>query len=192
MDFKALVKKNRSYRGFDETRRITREELTWLVDCARLCPSSVNKQPLKYYLACEKEAVDKIQKETKWARALPELDLPHEGMRPTAFIVICQDTRIDESLSRYQRDVGIVAQTMLLGAVDKGLGGCMIGNFGAASVKETLELPVYLAPMLIIGLGKPAEKVVLTEIADGESTDYYRDEQDVHYVPKRRLEDILL
>ena len=192
MDFKALVKKNRSYRGFDETRRITREELTLLVDYARLCPSSVNKQPLKYYLACEKEAVDKIQKETKWARALPELDLPHEGMRPTAFIVICQDTRIDESLSRYQRDVGIVAQTMLLGAVDNGLGGCMIGNFGAASVKETLELPDYLAPMLIIGLGKPAEKVVLTEIADGESTDYYRDEQDVHYVPKRRLEDILL
>ena len=113
-------------------------------------------------------------------------------MYPTAFIIILQDTVIDGNLSRYQKDVGIVAQTMLLGAVDNGLGGCMIGNFGAASVKETLELPDYLAPMLIIGLGKPAEKVVLTEIADGESTDYYRDEQDVHYVPKRRLEDILL
>lgn len=192
MDFKELVKKNRSYRGFDETRRISKEELMELVDCARLCPSSVNKQPLKYYLACEKEVVDKIQKETKWARALPELDLPHKGMRPTAFIVICQDTRIDQSLSRYQRDVGIVAQTMLLAAVDKGLGGCMIGNFGAASVREALSLPDHLAPMLIVGLGKPAEKVVLTETRDGESTDYYRDEQDVHYVPKRKLEDILL
>ncbi len=192
MDFKELVRKNRSYRGFDETRRIAREELIELAELARLCPSSVNKQPLKYHLACEKEVVDKIQKETKWARALPELDLPHQGMCPTAFIVICQDTRIDESLSRYQRDVGIVAQTMLLGAVDKGLGGCMIGNFGAASIKEVLGLPDDLVPMLIIGLGKPAEKVVLTEIEDGESTAYHRDEQDVHYVPKRKLEDILL
>ena len=192
MDFKALVKKNRSYRGFDETRRITREELTWLVDCARLCPSSVNKQPLKYYLACEKEAVDKIQKETKWARALPELDLPHEGMRPTAFIVICQDTRIDESLSRYQRDVGIVAQTMLLAAAEKGLGGCMIGNFEAGSLKTELNLPDDLAPLLVVAVGEPAETVRLVEVGPGESTKYYRDEKDIHYVPKRRLEDVVV
>lgn len=192
MEFKELVRKNRSYRGFDGARRIDREELVQLADLARLCPSSVNKQPFKYYLACEKEVVDKIQKETKWAKALPEISLPHEGMCPTAFIVICQDTRIDESLTRYQRDVGIVAQTMLLAAVDKGLGGCMIGNFGAASVKEVLELPEYLVPMLILALGKPAETVVLEEIEEGESIVYYRDEQDVHHVPKRKLEDILL
>ena len=113
MMLKDLVLKNRSYRGFDESVRISRERF---VDCARLCPSSVNKQPLKYFLAWEPEEVEKVQGLTKWARALPEMVLPHPGKRPTGFVVICQDKGIDENLSRYQKDVGIVAQTMLLAA----------------------------------------------------------------------------
>ncbi len=192
MKLKELAEKNRSYRGYDETRRVTREELTEFVECARLCPSSVNAQPLKYRLVYEKEEVDRLQAQTKWARALPDLHLPHEGMCPTAFIVICQDTRISDSMARYQKDVGIVAQTMLLAATEMELGGCMIGNFVAASVRETLGLPEYMAPMLVVAFGKPAETIVLTEIEDGESTNYYRDEKDVHYVPKRKLEDIIL
>ncbi|MCD8221835.1 MAG: nitroreductase family protein [Clostridiales bacterium] len=187
-----LVELNRSYRGYDESRRISREELVELVECARLCPSSVNIQPLKYRLVFEKEEVDRLQKETHWAKALPELTLPHEGMCPTAFIVICQDTRVSSVMNRFLRDIGAVAQTMLLAAVEMGLGGCMIGNFRAESVRETLNLPESITPMLVVAFGKPAEKVVLTEIADGESTMYYRDENDVHYVPKRKLEDIIL
>lgn len=192
MTLKELVRKNRSIRGYDESRRITREELVELADCARLCPSTMNMQPFKYKLVYEKEEIDRLQKETHWARKMPELQLPHEGMCPTAFIVICQDKRIFEALGRFQKDAGIVAQTMLLGAVEMGLGGCMINNFGAASVRAALNLPDYLAPMLIVAFGKPAETIVMTEIEDGENTDYYRDEQDVHYVPKRKLEDVIL
>ena len=190
--FKDLVKKNRSYRGYDESYRFTKEELADFVDHARLAPSSVNAQPFRYYLAWKKEETDRIQALTKWARALPQMELPHKGMCPTAFIVICQDTRIGESLQRYQKDVGIVAQTMLLAAAEKGLGGCMIGNFQAGEVKKELKLPEYLAPMLIVAFGKPAETIVLTELEEGGSSSYYRDEKDVHYVPKRKLEDILI
>lgn len=190
--FKDLVKANRSYRGYDETRRITKEELAEMVDCARLTASSVNQQPFQYYLAWEKEETDRIQALTKWARGLPELELPHKGMCPTGFIVICQDTRNGESLARFQKDVGIVAQTMLLAATEMGLGGCMIGNFQAGSVKEELGLPEYLAPMLIVAVGKPAEQIVLKEVDEGESLAYYRDENDVHYVPKRKLCDIII
>ena len=100
---KDLVLKNRSYRGFDESVRISRETLEGFVDCARLCPSSVNKQPLKYFLAWEPEEVEKVQGLTKWARALPEMVLPHPGKRPTGFVVICQDKGIDENLNRYQK-----------------------------------------------------------------------------------------
>ena len=81
MMLKDLVLKNRSYRGFDESVRISRETLEGFVDCARLCPSSVNKQPLKYFLAWEPEEVEKVQGLTKWARALPEMVLPHPGKR---------------------------------------------------------------------------------------------------------------
>ena len=149
---KNLVLKNRSYRGFDESVRISRETLEGFVDCARLCPSSVNKQPLKYFLAWEPEEVEKVQGLTKWARALPDMVLPHPGKRPTGFVVICQDKRIDENLNRYQKDVGIVAQTMLLEAVEQGLGGCMIGNFQAGEVMEVLGLPEEIRPRLENGL----------------------------------------
>lgn len=187
-----LVRKNRSYRGFDRTRSVSREELLQMVDCARLSASSVNMQPLKYCLAWEREAVDRIQPLTAWARGLPDMTLPHKGMCPTAFIIICQDKDISDSLSRFQKDVGIAAQTILLAAVEMGLGGCMIGNFQAGEVKAALGLPEHLAPQLIVAIGKPAERIVLREIEKGESTAYYRDGQDVHYVPKRKLEDIVI
>lgn len=189
---KDLVRANRSYRGYDESRKVTREELAELVDCARLTASSVNQQPLKYYIAWEKEEVDRIQSLTHWAKGLPQLTLPHPGMCPTGFIIICQDTKISDNLARFQKDVGIAAQTMLLAATEAGLGGCMIGNYGAGSVREALGLPERLAPLLIVAIGKPAEQVVLTEVSEEGSTAYYRDEADVHYVPKRRLEDVLL
>lgn len=190
--FKDLVKQNRSYRGYDESRKITREELAAFVDCARFAPSSVNRQPFRYYLACEPAQLETIQPLTGWARALPEKHLPYPGKRPTAFIVICQDADWEPDLGRFQRDVGIVAQTILLAAAEAGLGGIMIGNFSPAKLSAALDLPANLAPQLILALGKPDETIVLTEAAPGESLNYYRDENDVHYVPKRRLEDVLL
>ena len=192
MMLKDLVLKNRSYRGFDESVRISRETLEGFVDCARLCPSSVNKQPLKYFLAWEPDEVEKVQGLTKWARALPDMVLPHPGKRPTGFVVICQDKRIDENLNRYQKDVGIVAQTMLLAAVEQGLGGCMIGNFQAGEVMEVLGLPEEIRPLLIVAFGKPAEEIRLVDVPEDGNTNYYRDENDVHYVPKRSLEEELL
>lgn len=190
--FKDLVIKNRSFRGYDESRAVTRAELLELVDCARLAPSSVNAQPFQYYLADEKTTVEKIQPLTRWAGALPDLELPHPGMRPPAFIVICRDLRIGGSQSGYQKDVGIAAQTMLLAAAEKELGGCMIGSFDAGAVSSVLGLEEHFAPVLIVAVGKPAEQVVLTEAAPGGSTTYYRDDQDIHYVPKRRLDDIII
>lgn len=189
---KDLLKACRSYRGYDESYHFTEEELMELVDHTRYAASSMNIQPLKFYLAWEKEEVDRIQPLTGWAKQMPEMELPHKGMCPTAFIIICQDLSVDDRLARFHRDVGIVAQTILLAAAEKGLGGCMIGSYGAKPVKECLHLPENLMPMLIVALGKPAEKIVLTEIEDGEDFKYYRDENDVHYVPKRKLKDIVV
>lgn len=189
---KDLAKKNRSYRGYDESCMVTREQLEEMVDCTRYAPSSVNIQPLKYYLANEKETVGKIQALTKWARALPELDLPYPGHRPTAWIVICQDLRISDSVPRFQKDVGIAAQTILLAAVEMGLGGCMIGNFNPKEIRLALDLPETLVPVLLVAIGKPDETIVIREIGEDGATAYYRDENGVHYVPKRKLKDIIL
>lgn len=188
---KDLVFANRSYRGYDESYRFTKEKLISYVDLTRFTASSVNAQPLKYHIAYEKDEVDLIQKMTRWARALPEIELPHKDMCPTGFIIICQDTDISENLDRFQKDIGIVAQTILLSAVEDNLGGCMIGNFSADEVREKLNFSKNLQPMLIIALGKPNEKIVIKEIENGESVNYYRDENDTHYVPKRKLKDII-
>lgn len=186
---KDLVKQNRSRRGFDESRLISREELLDMVDCARICPSAMNAQPLKYALVNDPETVKALQPFTVWARRLAALHLPREGERPTAFIVICADESI-RSVAASKTDVGIAAQTILLRAVEMGLGGCMIESIMKDKIQSLLGLPEQIVPSLVIGLGKPTETVVLTE-TDGD-TGYYRDENDVHYVPKRKLEDILL
>lgn len=192
MSIRALVEKSRSCRGYNPDRAVTKEELLELVDCARLCPSSGNIQPLKYFLSWKPEEVKSIHPLTKWARALPQLQLPHPGMEPTAYIIICLDTEIDKSMAVFQKDVGIVAQTMMLAASEKGLACCMIGSFQAGALSEALQLPETILPMLVLAIGEPAEEVRLTEMQAGESTAYYRDEADVHYVPKRSLEALVL
>lgn len=190
---KDLVKNNRSYRGFDESRRVTKEELEEFVDLTRYTASSVNMQPLKYYIAYEKEEVSRILALTKWAAALPQFSLPRPGMGPAGFVVICQDLSISANTTTFLKDVGIVAQTILLAATEKGLGGCMIGNFSKSGLKELLKLPEEMEPSLVVAIGKPAEKIVLTDVGEDGKTAYYRDEEGTtHYVPKRRLEDILL
>jgi nitroreductase len=192
MDFIELNKKNRSYRNYDASYIVTEEQLKKLVELTRFCPSSVNMQPFKYYLSCNPTTNARIQPLTKWARALQPMEIPKPGHYPTAFIVICYDETIGPGIERFGKDVGIVAQTIVLGAVEMGLGGCMIGNFSPAKISAALELADTLRPALIIAIGKPQENIVLLDASVGSSLNYYRDEQDVHYVPKRTLSEILI
>ena len=191
LNFKELVLKNRSYRGYDRTVKQTQEELAALVDYARLMPAARNAQPLKYFLAYDEDVVAQIQKHTSWAGSLPDLSLPFANEEPTSFIVVLQDTTIESNLGQFQKDVGIVGATITLAAVEKGLGCCMIGAYSAVGVKEVLQLSEHLTPVLVIAIGKPTEKIVLTEALDGEVT-YYRDEENVHFVPKRLAADIIV
>jgi len=188
--FKDLVIKNRSYRAFDPNEKLTQEQLTDFVDYARLTPSSVNMQPLKYYLSYEESEVSEILKNTFWAKGLPEINLPKENEGPQAFIVIVQDKSLNDNLNRFQKDVGIVAQTILLAACEAGYGGCMIGSFLSDKIKEITNIPDHLEPLLVIALGKPMERIEIVEVVENK-TKYYRDEN-AHYVPKRALEDIIV
>ena len=189
---KDLVQKNRSYRGFDENYTFTKEELEEYIELARICPSGANLQGLKYHLVYEKEAVEELLPFSHFAAQLPELGLPRKGSHPTAYIVICQDMNITDNPNRLQKDIGIVAQTMLLYAAENNLGGLMIGNFELGNVKKVCKLPDNLSPVLLIALGKPTEKIVLVDVDESGNTNYYRDENDVHYVPKRKLSDVIV
>ena len=192
MNFKDLVIKNRSYRGFDESVKITRQQLEELVDCARLAPAAQNIQPLKYYLSCDSDTNGIIQPLTRWAGALPDHNLPYEGHRPTAFIVICFDKTIGgEEPAKFMKDVGICAQTIMLAAAYQDINGCMIGAFSAEKVAQALSLPSHLHPVLILALGKGDEDIKIVEVQNS-ATKYYRDANDTHYVPKRSLAEELI
>lgn len=188
---KDTLLENRTCRTFDESREITRDELVSMVECARLTPSSANIQPLCYRLVFEKSENAIVQPLTKWAGSLPELNLPPEKHRPTAFIIICQDTAKFGSPEKFQRDVGICALAISLSAAEMGLASCMIGSFDKEKLPQALGLADGIAPQLVIGIGKPDEKRTIVDAVNG-ATRYYRNEDGTHFVPKRPLSEIIL
>jgi nitroreductase len=187
---KELVERSRSYRSFEPNFEISEDTLLDMADIARKCSAAMNTQPLKYRFvtaADEKKALLAI---TRWATRLG-IKLPPEDHEPSAYIVICHDESITPFKPIFMYDIGICAQTLMLAAAEKELGGCIIGSASEEDIKRVLDLRDDLLPKLIIALGKPDEKVVLTEAQNGDAA-YYRDENGTHYVPKRALENVVV
>ena len=186
--FLDLITKNRSYRRFYEDVSINREILLELVNLARLSPSASNKQCLKFYLSSG-EKNDEIFECLYWAGHITDWDNPEKGERPSAYIVVLDDLNIGKSNNA---DAGIVCQSMLLGAVEKGYGGCMFGAIDRDKLASNLKLPENFEINLVVALGKPKEEIVIDDIgADGDFK-YWRDEKQVHHVPKRTLDELVI
>lgn len=184
-----LVLKNRSYRRFHQEITIERETLRELVDLARLSASALNLQPLKYILSCDPQTNGKIFPHLGWAGYLKDWPGPDEGERPSAYIIILGDTHISRS---FGCDHGIAAQSILLGATEKGLGGCMIATVNRQELSKAIGIPARYEILLVIALGKPKEKVVIEPVGLDGNIRYWRDSQGVHHVPKRALDEIII
>lgn len=185
---KHLVHTTRSFRRFLENYPVTETFMKEWVDSAHLTASAGNKQPLRYHIVSGKEQCAALYPALSWAAALPDWDGPKEGERPTGYIVmaVSKDTFKGE-LWRF--DTGIAAQTIMLCSTEEGFGGCMVLSFDHAEVKKILDMPEDLEPVMVLALGRPIEDIRLVEAENGNTT-YYRDEHQVHYVPKLKLEDI--
>lgn len=186
---KELILKNRSYRRFYEEENIDSSTLADLVNLARLSASGANKQPLKYITSTNREINEKIFSCLAWAAYLKDWDGPEKGERPNAYIIILGDKNISTS---FGCDHGIAAQSILLGAVEKGYGGCIIGSIKKEDLSRLLMIPDQFEILLVIALGKPKEKVIIEEISSDGDIKYYRDVNGIHHVPKRKLEDIII
>ncbi len=187
---KETVLKNRSYRRFSEDEKIEFSLLKDLVDLARLTPSSVNFQPLRYKIINDPENNEKVFETLSWAGLLKNWDGPQKGERPSAYIIILSDLSV---ASNMKIDVGITAQTIMLGAVEKGLNGCMLGSIRRDVLADSLGIDLEKYSIdLVLALGKANETVKIVELPEDGVTAYYRDENDVHCVPKRSLDDIIL
>ena len=184
--FKDLVIQNRSYRKFDETKRISPEILRELIDTGHLVPSGGNCQPLRFITISTPEKCAEVFPTLKWAAYLKEWDGPAKGERPSAYIIMLspagQNTAWDE---------GICGQTILLSATEKGIGGCFIGSILRDKLAEVISVPEGYGIKLVLALGYPEEEIILEEISLGGDTKYYRDENWVHHVPKLKTGEII-
>lgn len=181
-----LLRKNRSYRGYDPSFEVREDQLRRIVAVNTQIPSARNSQALRFRLVTRNEA-HKVLPHIRLGGALPHLHLPYPGTQPEAFIVVMSAIEPDHYI---YIDLGISAQSMLLQATEIGLNGIMIGACDKERLQEELQLPYR--PLLVIALGRGNEQIRLVEIGAEESHSYYRDEAGVHYVPKVRLEDLII
>lgn len=185
---KHLANTTRSYRRFRQIYPVTPELMTQWVDNARVSASAGNKQPLRYRIVTDKEQCAQIFETLTWAAALPDWGGPEPGQRPTGYIIMATDSETFKG-ELWRFDAGIAAQTIMLSSTEEGFGGCIMLSFKRGELKKILSMPEDLEPVLVLALGRPIEDIRLVDAVQGDTT-YYRDEQQVHYVPKRKLEDI--
>ena len=185
---KHLANTTRSYRRFRQIYPVTPELMTQWVDKAPVSASAGNKQPLRYRIVTDKEQCAQIFETLTWAAALPDWDGPESGQRPTGYIIMATDSETFKG-ELWRFDAGIAAQTIMLSSTEEGFGGCIMLSFQRGELKKILSMPEDLEPVLVLALGRPIEDIRLVDAVQGDTT-YYRDEQQVHYVPKRKLEDI--
>lgn len=188
MNLKELVLKSRSYRRFDESYKIEAKTLEGLIELARLSPTGANKQPLKFIYFNTQEECTRIFPYIAWAGYLLDWAGPEKGERPSAYILIVGDKSISDL---FGVDHGIAAQTIMLGAAESGLGGCITGSIKRTELSSELSLPDNLDILLILALGKPVEKVIIEDIKDS-NVKYWRDADKIHHVPKRSLKELII
>jgi nitroreductase len=186
---KNLILKNRTYRRFYQDFPITIEILRELVNLARLSASAGNRQPLKYILSCDSQKNALIFPNLAWAGYFKDWSGPREGEKPSAYVIILGDKRLELD---FNYDAGIAVQSILLGAVEKGLGGCIIGSVQRQTLAKTLKIPEYYEVLLVLALGKPKEKVVIEKVGSSGDVKYWRDTGRIHHVPKRSLDEIIV
>ena len=179
-----LLKRNRSYRGYDAARPVTEADLLRLLEVVPLVGAGMNAQPLRFHLVSGEDAA-LVHPLVKLGAALPEEHLPHPGEEPSAYIVIGSSVAENRIVDM---DLGIAAQSILLKATELGLGGIFILNFPPDQLRSALNLP--LQPLAVLGIGKPLERIFLLPAAPGDSLSYYR-KDGIHYVPKLKVKDLL-
>jgi len=184
----ALIRKNRSCRRFYQNHRVDVETLRHLVDLARLSASAANRQPLKYVLSCDGDVNAEIFLCLQWAGYLKQWAGPEPGEQPSAYIILLGDRRISADFSC---DPGIAAQSILLGATEKGLAGCIIAAVDRKRLSNRLEIPDCLEILLVLAIGKPGEQIVIEPVGPDGDIRYWRDDHGVHHVPKRDLDEVV-
>lgn len=183
-----LILKNRSYRRFHQSHTIEEALLKDLIDLARISPSAANLQRLRFKIINTEEDNAKVFSTLGWAGYLKDWNGPENGERPSAYIIILTT---ENDPGKVAIDIGIACQSILLGAVEEDLRGCIFGSVNRNQLRELFNISKQYSICNVIALGKPQENIKLEYIQNNDLK-YWRDENGTHHVPKRKLEDIII
>ena len=189
MDFLNFVSEARSCRRFVQEKAISKDDLLWLLTCAAYTPCARNAQVLRYVAVHSPQKCAELFASTRWAGALKDWGGPHEGERPTGYIAILSPV---DCISLVHMDLGIAAQTIQLAAHSKGMGCCMHASFAREACTNLLQVPENMQIGLILALGMAKEERRLAPMPADGNFNYWRDERQVHHVPKRGLDELVL
>jgi nitroreductase len=165
---------------------VPRDVLVRCVDAARLAPSGMNRQPLKYVIVNDDDPLGKVFPTIRWAGYLPDYG-PNDEEMPRAYIVILLDKEIRKDCGH---DAGIAAMTISMVAHAQSLGSCILGAIDRPRLREILGIPQQLEIVLAVAIGYAAEAPTIDKVKDG-NTRYWLDDDGVLHVPKRSLEEIV-
>lgn len=151
MDFLQLTQLRHSVRHY-ATRPVEPEKIYYILECARLAPSAVNKQPWRFILVRSEEARAKVQRcyPREWFAEAP------------LYIIICAVeteawVRPCDSKNHADIDAAIATEHICLAAADRGLGSCWVCNFDKSMLQELFQVPSGAHPVAIVPIGYPAE-----------------------------------
>jgi nitroreductase len=164
---------------------VPKDVLVRCVDAARLSPSGMNRQPLKFVIVNDAKLLAEVFKTTSWAGYLPDYG-PSEEEMPRAYIIVLLDKEIRKN---YGHDAGIAVMSISMVAYEEGLGSCILGAIDRPKLRKILDIPDSLDIVLAVALGYPAERPIVEKVKNGDIK-YWLDEDGVLHVPKRELNDI--
>lgn len=181
-----LAKRRRTIRRFQK-KKIPYDILEACVDTARLAPSGANMQPCEYVIVDDATLLPRVLSTLKWAGYIEPKGNPPLGEEPAAYIVILMNRQKRPQGGNH--DVGIASAYISLVAYEHGLGSCLLGSVDRDRLRQILKVPEQCEIDLVVALGYPNESPVVEDFVD--SIKYWKDEEGVLHVPKRKLAEIL-
>jgi nitroreductase len=180
-----IMKSRRSIRRFKQ-KPIEIETLKEFVNAGRLAPSAANLQPVEFFIVNDKNICAKIFDTIGWAAYIKPTWKPDENERPIAYILLLIS---DIKNKYYLRDVSFATENIVIAAESKKIGTCVICNINKEKIREILNIPNNYEIDSLIALGYKAEYPVVEDFKD--TVKYWRDENQILHVPKRKLEKII-
>jgi nitroreductase len=150
-NFLQLCQQRFSLRAY-KPEKVSAEVIDYIMECVRMAPSAVNKQPWRFRLLTSPEDLSKVQQcyNRSWFATAP------------ACFLVCRHrdeewVRSADGKPHGDIDVAIAVEHLCLAAAEKGLGTCWVCNFDITKCINLFPVPNNLEPVALIPIGLPQD-----------------------------------